>query len=196
MHIQALWDLITLKSCTQQPPSQWPMKRITLYFTSFRSSLSHLTVFRWWRNASYSHREPPLADIDAAEEPQDDQKDTDKDQNRPCHLQLYGLEALLLSHANKDKGGPNGHESQTDIQKYLKVALFFPIFNFYFLTKICLSPETLEQEVILIPEQGVDLLDVSKPQEGQTKVVPKKFNILYRNWPKPWQLKQKEWKPK
>ena len=91
---------------------------------------------------------PPLAGVDAAEEPQGDQEDTNKDQNRPCHLQLYGLEALLLSHADKDEGGPDGHESQANIQKYLKVALFFPIINFYFLNKICLSPEMMELEMI------------------------------------------------
>ena len=107
---------------------------------------------------------PPLSGVDAAEEPQGDQDDPDKDQDRPRHPELCSLEALLFSHADKDKGGPNGHESKADVQQYLDIALFFLSVNFYCLNKSKFFYSNIF--IAVLPEQKSVPPDASKLQGG------------------------------
>ena len=90
----------------------------------------NLTVISWGRDASYSHRGgASFPSVYAAEESQGDQDDPNKDQDRSRHPQLPSLEALLFSHPDKNEGGPNRDESETNIQKYFDIAFFSPITN-------------------------------------------------------------------
>ena len=78
--------------------------------------------------------------VEAAEQPRDDEAGPRHHQRRPSHPQLRRPEPPLLPHAfhaDEDEGGPDGHKSQTNVQKYLNVALFSSTVNsLYLLTYI------------------------------------------------------------